>query len=399
MKKGKRIMKIKKTIALILCTSLLLLLVAGCVSLDDIIDEPDYEQVVEPTEVDEPSVYDHNDEDFDSYDIALVDFDAAIATFPPDTVMIRADNLVVTWAELYVYLFNAFMETLNTFGSDIDLADEDSALADMILEHSTDSAISLLVYLYGFYLLDVDVTEEDLAVFNDDVAAIVEIYGGIEELEENLRETGGFYDFEVFVEMFRSEFNISLLIERLYGDDSTFSDESIAEYAAENGYMMALHILRMKTPDGDDEISRGEAEDILEQLRAQEGTDDFIDFFKELMHEHSEDQGGLMSFPEGYLFQHDDMVAPFSNASEELAIGELSDIVETDFGFHIILRMPIDYDTVPIGISSAGMSMTLRQVAALDNFEELQREWRDSINLEFTAEYYSIDIASIFRFN
>jgi len=396
-------MKVKKVIALIICSFFLFMMIAGCATPDDdIIDEPVYEPTITPVEVNEPYGYDYNEEDEDDfypYDIDIVDFDAAIATFPPDTVMIRADNLVITWAELYVYLFNTFTETLNAFGTEIDLANEDSDLADLILEHSTDSAVSLLVYLYGFHLLNVEVTDEDLAVFNDDIAAIIEIYGGVEELENNLRATSGFYDFEVFVTMFKNEYYVNLLIDQLYGgDDVAFFDEIVTEYAEENGYMMALHILRMKT-DGDDEIPRGEAENILERLIAQVDSDDFIDYFIELMFEYSEDEGGLMSFPEGYLFQHADMVAPFSNASEELGVGELSGVVETDFGFHIILRVPIDYDTVPIGVSSMGMSTTLRQIAALDNFEALQREWRDSINLEFTPEYYSIDIASVFRFN
>jgi len=395
--------KIKQVLATILCVSLLLLLLAGCVATN--YDEADQESTEEPiveqsAEENEPNIPDNEENHQQS--LAIADFNAAIATFPPDTVMLRAGNITVTWAELYVFLFTTFMEMVNALGTDLDLANEDSNLADLILEHATDSAITLLTYQYGLEVMDITISEEDLARFNDDVAEIIEMYGDMEYLERNLRETGGFYDFDLFVSMFRNDYSVSFLISELYGDDSTtFTDEDIADFASENGYMMAAHILRLRY-DNDGmplEEAEAEAEDLLEQLREQENSDDFVEFFMELMHEQSEDHGGLMSFPEGYLFQHADMVQPFSDTTEELEIWGLSDVVETTFGFHIILRLPIDYNAVPIAASSAGMTMTLRQMAALEDFDALLREWRDMMDIEFTDEFNMIDIATIFVFN
>jgi len=401
MKGNFRMKKVKRIIGMMLSVSLLLVLLAGCIDTDydEAETDPTNEGVEQPAEENESNIYDDEYDEGYEQSLTIADFDAAIAAFPPDTIMIRVGAITVTWAELYVYLFSTFMEMVNALGTDLDLAGEDSNLADLILEHATDNAITLLTYLYGLDKMDIVVSEEDLAQFNDDVAEIVEMYGDIEYLERNLRETGGFYDFDLFVTMFRNEYSISFMIDELYGDDSTtFTDEDVAEFASYNGYMMAAHILRLKTGE-DDDVPRREAEEILEQLREQENSDDFVDFFMELMHEQSEDHGGLMSFPEGYLFLHADMVQPFSDATEELAIWGLSDVVETDFGFHIILRLPLDYNAVPIGASSAGVTTSLRQMAALDDFDALLREWRDTMSLEFTPEYYSIDIASIFVFN
>ena len=48
---------------------------------------------------------------------------------------------------------------------------------------------------------------------------------------------------------------------------------------------------------------------------------------------------GLESSPDGYVFSAGKMVEAFESATRSLEPGQLSGIVESEFGYHIILRL------------------------------------------------------------
>ena len=135
------------------------------------------------------------------------------------------------------------------------------------------------------------------------------------------------------------------LAELYYGENSGHypTDAEVNAYLDEVGRYKAKHIL-LATIDLDtreplDEATvaqkKAQAEDFLAQLRAAE---DPIALFDDLMNEHSEDSG-LATNPDGYTTAKGEMVAPFA-----LKAGEISEVVESDFGYHIILRLPLDPD-------------------------------------------------------
>lgn len=76
------------------------------------------------------------------------------------------------------------------------------------------------------------------------------------------------------------------------------------------------------------------AEDLLEQLRS---ADDPLTLFDQLADEYSEDPGRENN-PTGYIYTSGTMVPEFESAASLLEPGEISDIVQSDYGFHIILR-------------------------------------------------------------
>lgn len=80
------------------------------------------------------------------------------------------------------------------------------------------------------------------------------------------------------------------------------------------------------------------ADDLLAQLRS---SDDPEALFDELMNEYSEDTG-LESNPDGYTTTVGQMVPAFEETALSLEFGEISDVVESSYGYHIILRGEVE---------------------------------------------------------
>ncbi len=82
-------------------------------------------------------------------------------------------------------------------------------------------------------------------------------------------------------------------------------------------------------PEEDPKVARQKAEDVLKRARAGED-------FTALAKEFSEEPGAKEKGGELPWFGHGQMVKPFEDKAFTLKDGEISDIVETQFGYHII---------------------------------------------------------------
>jgi len=101
--------------------------------------------------------------------------------------------------------------------------------------------------------------------------------------------------------------------------------------------------------------------------------------------------------PQGYLFQYGDLTQSFYEYSLNLAINELSVIVEEVDGYHIIYRIPINFDTIPFSNIIEEDFRTLRMLVAFSMFGDFMEDWHNRLNPEFMYELESIDISVLFK--
>lgn len=120
----------------------------------------------------------------------------------------------------------------------------------------------------------------------------------------------------------------------------SFDDTAVQDEYDKN-YTCAKHILIMTTDE-----ETGEAFDEAGKKKAKKTAEDLLAKIKKggdfdaLMAEYSQDPGSKAQ-PDGYIFTYGEMVKEFEDAAFALEENAVSDIVETNYGYHIIKRLPL----------------------------------------------------------
>jgi len=372
-------MNLKKTIAIILCAASLVAVLSAC---------------GDGTPDDTTPPWDQENMDQEGHTHGF-DYDTAFLAFHPDTVMISVDGLTVNWGELFFFLRGNVTALTAAYGDIYDWHahfEDGLSYAEAIMEATTDNALFYKAVELGARQYGVTISNEEMAGIRAEFDSTAEMLGGMDMFLSLLWMEEGYYSRELFERIVSTQTLANSVFFAIYGEDSeNVSDEDTAEMIEGVEFLMAKHILRLRT--GDDSALR-EAEDILSRLDNYGGTY-FDSFFDQLMNRHTEDPG-VESFPDGYLFQLGDMVAPFYEACLDLNIGEYSGIVETEHGYHIIYRIPINYDVPPIGGVNAEDYRTLRNYAAGMLYETQLFEWKEGLRPIYSDEFRSIDLAEIF---
>ena len=327
-------------------------------------------------------------------------YDDAYAAYPQDTVMAYAGEFVITWDEIFIGLREGveYLKSLTEDGTGWqEMGPDDMTITEWLLPIATDRALELKAIEYGAALNNISLSAEDLDELNTGYIEMAAQFGGEEEFLQMLCEDSGFYSKSLFEYYVHTSYLMDKIFSELYGENGVYlPDEEIEEVIAEDGFLMAKHILILKPEDEEEHAAaRFEAEDIWFQIGTYEG-DDFDLYFDGLMFAFSEDEGGLDSHPEGYLFQEGDMVPEFYEATLGLEIGEVSYVVETTYGYHIIYRIPINYEVVPFSLYMQGEERSLRHLIAYHLFTNDAQEWKAALDVQYTDAYFSIEVLDIF---
>lgn len=122
--------------------------------------------------------------------------------------------------------------------------------------------------------------------------------------------------------------------------------EELKQYATDNSLLSAKHILLStkdtstgtELTDEQKAAKKAKGEELVKQLQAITDPAQLETKFNELMQANSEDPG-LASNPDGYIFTNGEMVEAFETATKALEPGKMSGLVQSDYGYHIILRL------------------------------------------------------------
>jgi hypothetical protein len=339
---------------------------------------------------------------------AALNYEKAYASLDPKTVMMTIDGKDVQWDELFYYITYSIYQVESQGGQISDwsaIMKDETTYKDYVLNSAANFALQNEAINYGAKQLNVALSDKDKTDLQTDYDTQVSSSGGEEAFLAQLKE--GYITKEIYNMLSEIGYLSKDCFTALYGDDgSKLSDKDVADYTASDNYIMAKHILFMTVttdesgntnPISDAEKAkvREKAEAVLTELKNYKGKD-FDAYFDELMNANSEDKGGLSSFPNGYLFKSGDMVTEFDNAAKALQIGQFTpELVESTVGYHIIYRLPIDYNTTPIENSSSG-NQSLRFIAAYDMYLAVTDTWLNSLNVTYSNQYKALDLEKLF---
>ena len=88
--------------------------------------------------------------------------------------------------------------------------------------------------------------------------------------------------------------------------------------------------------------------------------------FDTLMAAHSKDgrsESGALLTPEGYTFTTGEMVHEFEAGAKALKPGEISPPIQSQFGYHLILRLPLDEQEARRALEEKALEQALGQIA------------------------------------
>lgn len=195
-------------------------------------------------------------------------------------------------------------------------------LYDYLVKENGQTAINALV---ANKIIDLEAKKQNVKVTDEEVEKeidkIAEQYGGRETFEQFLGMYGTSLD------DIKENVKVNIKIEKLLGSDVKITEDEMKTYFEENKesfdekeQVKASHIL----VDSEDK-----AREVKEKLDAGE---DFAELAKEYSTDTSnKDQGGDLGF-----FARGAMVKEFEDAAFSMEIGQISDPVKTDYGYHII---------------------------------------------------------------
>lgn len=325
--------------------------------------------------------------------------------YKEDTVM-TVNGVEISWDEYTFWIGYAAMYLnyqYSMYGMPVDwtspMGDEGGTNAQWCVDYAKETVVQKAIIESKCEELGVTLSEED----EEEIQKSIDEYkvqccgeDATDEQFEAYLKTNQYSSISVLESSQKATVLTNKLFTELYGENGEKADEGeLLASASDEGYTKANHILFLfKDESGEarseSALAEGKAqlEGFMEELYAIEDTDERYARFCELKAEYCEDGG-----TEAYQFSEGVMVDEFYAKSIELGEYEM-DIVETDYGYHLMIGLPLDLD-YPVTAQSSS-PITLRETMLNSLFEEQLGQWEDEAEVVFVGEFEDFDFTTMF---
>lgn len=338
-------------------------------------------------------------------DKGTVDYEKIYKLHDPEEVIGSVGGKDVTWQEFfyafYMYARNTeeYINQINTYyGANIgweeigDIMGSGESFSEGVVDYTE-------TFLAQYAAIEKYCSEKGIETDAETEGKLAEI------LDENIASICGQGATE---EDFNKALEEMYLPRSMYDrmmEDSVLSEKSFAEVYGENGekvdskeavdkinelgYMHAGHILLSiinpetgETAD-EDTVKKQEskAKELSKMLKEIEDKSARYEEFLKQAAELTDDGSVEYTFLSGY------MVEDFEKAVKELADYEVSDPVKTVYGYHVIIRLPIDADAVLLDQGVSG-----KQLCAEEEFGDELNKIYEETELKLDEEFHVPDI-------
>jgi parvulin-like peptidyl-prolyl isomerase len=264
-------------------------------------------------------------------------------------------------------------------------------LIDRYKSQRLNEMITSLILEQQYKAHNISVTDKDANDTFDKLLSLSEPPMTYEMLKASLETQG------MTVEEFKRRLGIKQkleleqLLNAVYPDKLKVSDEEIKEFYDGNQrffnipeQVRASHILIMPERTNDPNLkqeakarAKEKAEGILKQLK--EGAN-----FEELAKKYSDDKATAGLGGDLNLFSKEKMMPAFSDAAFALKVGEISDVVEMNYGFHIIkVTEHKDPYTIPLEKARERIILTLKDKKLMDAAPDFLKELKEKAEIVY----------------
>ena len=394
--------------ALVLCAAMLL---SAC---GQAATEPEPDAV---TETVEPEAAEEGESEEAAEPVELtyvIDYDAMFKSINPDEVVMTVDGKEVSWNEYFYWIryyaeyIQYYIDMYKYYGMDYkwtDPADEEGTmtLADSVRQDAGNH-MGMICSIENYAEENgIELSDEALKAMEEDLQAQITEYcgeGATEEDFDKLLREADYLSLDIYKRYNKANYLYQEIFKQVFGEKGEkVSDEEAMKYLEDNGYMRANHILfatiDLNSGEALDEATVAEKEALAKKTAAQlqkiTKKKDLLKKFSELKNKYDEDTGKFQ-YPDGYVFTSGKMVSEFENGYNALKDYEVSDPILSQYGYHVMIRLPNDPDAT-IEYSDEGTALSARMEYANSAYSDIMQKRMDEAQITLSDSVIGFSVA------